>query len=91
MPARITNDIVNVQSQICHWSQIQVRYLYVGQRLIEFQSFVGRLVPTYFLYFIEESDQSGHSSESDQAEDPHKHQYPHHFVGLGGIVFVVVL
>ena len=46
---------------------------------------------THFLHLVEESDQPGHTGKSDQAEDPHKHQYPHHLVGLGGVVIIVVL
>lgn len=59
-------------------------------------SFRGKLwrlfdVWTYFLHFVKEPDQSGHSCQSDQAQDPHKHQYPHHLVGLGRVVITVVL
>lgn len=46
---------------------------------------------THFLDFVEESDQPGNSSQPYQAEDPHKHQNSHHFVGLGGVVIVVVV
>lgn len=52
---------------------------------------VGVFLGTYFLHLVEEADEPGHSSESDQAEDPHEHQYPHHLVGLGRVVVVVVV
>lgn len=48
-------------------------------------------VQTHLFHFVEEADEPGHPSQPDQAEDAHKHEYPHHLVGFGGVVIAVVL
>lgn len=48
-------------------------------------------VQTHLFHFVEEADEPGHPSQPDQAEDAHKHEYPHHLVGFGRVVITVVL